>query len=186
MAHSPAAVSFLFFFFDWIDCPYDPAFSAGEFAVVFSCGVFTSLGKILDGFFEGVDGFHGCIRAHVFSAYGADGRVDEGGVHAGFAVRASDEVCAEFLLVLLLGVGSEAFLLFLQPSFEGNHLRGWFDADLVLDGVGGRYGFQVFFRLALRVEDFFLEGESFEDAVGFSFREAFLDHGGFHGVLDLG
>lgn len=133
-----------------------------------------------------MDGFHGCIRAHVFSAYGADGRVDEGGVHAGFAVRASDEVCAEFLLVLLLGVGSEAFLLFLQPSFEGNHLRGWFDADLVLDGVGGRYGFQVFFRLALRVEDFFLEGESFEDAVGFSFREAFLDHGGFHGVLDLG
>ena len=65
-------------------------------------------------------------------------------------------------------------------------MRGWFDADLVLDGVGGRYGFQVFFRLALRVEDFFLEGESFEDAVGFSFREAFLDHGGFHGVLDLG
>ena len=47
-------------------------------------------------------------------------------------------------------------------------------------------GVSLLLNLALRVEDFFLEGESFEDAVGFSFREAFLDHGGFHGVLDLG
>lgn len=36
---------------------------------------------------------------------------------------------------------------------------------LYLTGVGGRYGFQVFFRLALRVEELF-QCESFKDAVG--------------------
>ena len=69
---------------------------------MFSCSVFTSLGKILDGFFEGVDGFHGCIRAHVFSAYGADGQVDIGRVQAGFTAEATDEVGAELVIVALM------------------------------------------------------------------------------------